>query len=62
VSEYFGGPRRALGVYIRAQASVGRYVDAWAAILVACILGIALYLLIVVAERFAMPWHTSQRD
>jgi NitT/TauT family transport system permease protein len=62
VSEYFGGPRRALGVYILAQASLGKYLDAWAAILVACILGLAFYLLIVVAERMAMPWHASQRD
>ncbi len=62
VSEYFGGPRRALGVYILAQASVGRYIDAWAAILVACVLGIAFYLVIVVAERMAMPWHLSNRE
>lgn len=62
VSEYFGGPRRALGVYIRAQASVGRYVDAWAAILVACILGITFYLVIVLAERLAIPWQVSNRS
>ena len=62
VSEYFGGPRRALGVYILAQASVGRYLDAWAAIVVACILGLALYLAIALAERVAMPWHASLQD
>jgi NitT/TauT family transport system permease protein len=62
VSEYFGGPRRALGVYILAQASVGRYVDSWAAILVACIFGIGFYLTIVLVERLAMPWHTSTRE
>jgi NitT/TauT family transport system permease protein len=62
VSEYFGGPRRALGVYILAQASVGKYIDAWAAILVACFLGIAFYLVIVLAERWAMPWHVSSRS
>lgn len=62
VSEYFGGPRRALGVYILAQASVGRYIDAWAAILVACLLGIGFYLIIVLAERMAMPWHLSNRE
>jgi NitT/TauT family transport system permease protein len=60
VSEYFGGPRRALGVYILAQASVGKYIDAWAAILVACFLGLAFYLVIVLAERFAMPWQESR--
>jgi NitT/TauT family transport system permease protein len=57
VSEYFGGPRRALGVYILAQASVGKYIDAWAAILVACLLGLVFYLVIVLAERLAMPWN-----
>jgi NitT/TauT family transport system permease protein len=62
VSEYFGGPRRALGVYILAQASVGRYIDAWAAILVACLLGLGFYLLVVLAERLAMPWHISNRE
>lgn len=57
VSEYFGGPRRALGVYILAQASVGKYIDAWAGILVACILGLSFYLVIVIAERLLMPWQ-----
>jgi NitT/TauT family transport system permease protein len=61
VSEYFGGPRRALGVYILAEASLGHYTQAWAAILVACLFGIGFYLVIVLAERLAMPWHVSQR-
>jgi NitT/TauT family transport system permease protein len=61
VSEYFGGPLRALGVYILQQASVGRYTQAWAGILVACLFGIAFYLVIIVAERLMMPWHIEQR-
>lgn len=61
VSEYFGGPRRALGVYILAEASVGRYTQAWAGILIACVYGITFYLVIVLAERLAMPWHVSHR-
>ncbi len=57
VSEFFGGPRRALGVYILSEASLGHYGNAWAAILVACAYGIVFYLAIVMAERLAMPWH-----
>jgi len=62
VSEFFGGPLRALGVYIISQASIGHYDEAWAAILVACVLGIAFYSVVVLAERLAMPWHVSQRE
>jgi NitT/TauT family transport system permease protein len=57
VSEFFGGPLRALGVYILSKASIGHYGDAWAGIVVACVLGIGFYLVIVVAERIAMPWR-----
>lgn len=62
VSEFFGGPLQALGVYIISQASIGHYDEAWAAILVACAFGIAFYLVVGLAERLAMPWHVSQRD
>jgi NitT/TauT family transport system permease protein len=62
VGEYFGGPRIALGVFITQEAALFRFSSAWAAIIVACILGIALYLIILVAERLAMPWHVSFRN
>lgn len=61
VSEYFGGPRRALGVYISQQASFLKLTHAWAAIMVGSILGIGFYLLISVAERLVMPWHPAFR-
>lgn len=61
VGEYFGGPRIALGVFITQEAALFRFASAWAAIIVACVLGIALYLLILLAERLAMPWHVSFR-
>src|SRR3990170_1360982 len=61
VSEYFGGPRRALGVYISQQASFLKLTHAWAAILVGSILGLAFYLVISVAERLIMPWHPAFR-
>lgn len=61
VGEYFGGPRIALGVYISQEAALFRFASAWGAIVAACFLGIGLYLLILVLERIAMPWHVSFR-
>ena len=62
VSEFFGGPLNSLGVYILSQASIGHYAESWAAIIITCALGITFYLVIVLAERFAMPWHVSTRE
>jgi ABC-type nitrate/sulfonate/bicarbonate transport system permease component len=33
----------------------------WAAIIVASVVGIAMYLLIVAIERVAIPWHPAVR-
>jgi NitT/TauT family transport system permease protein len=61
VSEYFGGPRIALGVFITQEAALFRFASAWAAIIIACIMGIGLYLVILTLERIVMPWHVSFR-
>jgi NitT/TauT family transport system permease protein len=61
VAEYFGGPRNALGVYISQQAALFHFSEAWAAIVVGTILGVAFYLTVLVAERLIMPWHVSLR-
>lgn len=61
VSEYFGGSREALGVYISQQAALFHFAEAWAAIIIACIMGISFYALILVIERLVMPWHVSLR-
>lgn len=61
VSEYFGGSRRALGVYISQQAGLTRMAEAWAGIVVVIILGAALQLLLLGMERQVMPWHASRR-
>lgn len=61
VAEYFGGPQDVLGQYILTKASLFVYPDAWAGILVASILGLALYGIVVVTERLVMPWHVSFR-
>ncbi len=62
VGEYFGGPRESLGVYILQEAQLFRFQNAWAAIAVAALLGIVLYLVILLAERVVMPWHASSRN
>ncbi|MBX3058228.1 MAG: ABC transporter permease [Anaerolineae bacterium] len=61
VSEYFGGNRSALGVYITQEAAQFRFANAWAAIILACVVGISLYLIVLTVERFAIPWHPSVR-
>ena len=61
VGEYFGGPRIALGVFITQEAALFRFASAWAAIIIACGIGIGLYLIITLAERLCMPWHVSFR-
>jgi NitT/TauT family transport system permease protein len=63
VSEYFGGlgPKDALGAYISQQAALFHFAEAWAAIIAACIMGIAFYGIILLLERLVMPWHVSLR-
>lgn len=62
VAEFFGGFTKALGVYIKSEASLLHLDEAWAAIVVASILGIAFYWVIVLVERLALPWHVSFRN
>jgi NitT/TauT family transport system permease protein len=61
VSEFFGGPATSLGVYIKSTAALFHTRQAWAAILVACALGLSFYLVVVLVERLVMPWHVSAR-
>jgi len=60
VGEFFGGPLYSLGIYVTNQTGSFRYPNAWAAIVIACVLGIALYLVAVLAERVAMPWRRAE--
>ncbi len=60
VGEFFGGPLYSLGIYITLETGHSRYPTAWAAIVLACLLGIALYVAAVVAERIVIPWSTSR--
>jgi NitT/TauT family transport system permease protein len=61
VAEFFGGSVKFLGVYIKTEANILRMTNAWAAIVVACLLGITFYLVISLLERLVMPWHVSHR-
>lgn len=61
VGDYFGGSTEALGVQIPSAVALGQYETAWAAILVACIMGIAFYASIALAERMVLSWHPSTR-
>jgi NitT/TauT family transport system permease protein len=61
VGDFFGGSTEALGVQIQSSVSLSQFETAWAAILVASILGIAFYTVVSVAERFALSWHPSLR-
>jgi NitT/TauT family transport system permease protein len=61
IAEYFGGPQDVLGQYIVNRAQLFQFPDAWAAILVASLIGMTFYALILVAERVFMPWHVSLR-
>jgi NitT/TauT family transport system permease protein len=61
VGDYFGGSTEALGVQIVSAVSIAQYETAWAAILVASILGIAFYSAIALVERVALRWHPSTR-
>ncbi|MEZ4620591.1 MAG: ABC transporter permease [Caldilineaceae bacterium] len=62
VSEYFGGNRSALGVFITQEAAQFRFHNAWAAIIVACAIGIFFYSIVLLLERLSIPWHSSIRN
>lgn len=62
VSEFFGGPRATLGVFITQEAAGFDFARAWAAILMASIIGISFYVVVLFAESRLMPWHASRRN
>jgi NitT/TauT family transport system permease protein len=62
VSEFFGGPVKSLGVYIKSTASLFQTRQAWSAILVACALGLVFYFAIALVERLAMPWRLERGE
>jgi len=61
VGEYFGGSQQQLGIIIKNAAALFQFETAWAAIVVACILGIGFYLAVALVERAAMRRHPSEQ-
>ncbi|MDQ4041923.1 MAG: ABC transporter permease [Actinomycetota bacterium] len=61
VGEYFGGSSEVLGRVVVQSASSLNFALTWAAILLAALTGIAVYLAIVYLERRLIPWHASVR-
>jgi len=62
VGEYFGGSQEALGIQIRNSAALFQFETAWAAIMVASILGIAFYASIATVERMMLKWQGNSRE
>ncbi|HXG25998.1 MAG TPA: ABC transporter permease [Candidatus Binatia bacterium] len=62
VAEYFGGSTEVLGRVIVQSSSRLRFDITWAAIAIAAISGIVMYLVALVVERLVIPWHASQRS
>jgi NitT/TauT family transport system permease protein len=58
VSEFFNA-QRGLGVTLSNNIQVAKMPLAWAAIVAAALLGLALYGLVSLAERRSIPWHAS---
>lgn len=56
VAEYFGGRQDSLGSRIVTYAGFTQYDAAWATVLAGSLIGVALYVLVSVAERLAVPW------
>jgi NitT/TauT family transport system permease protein len=61
VGDYFGGSQDALGIQIRLYTGVFAYPEAWAAIVLASILGILFYGAVAAVERLTMRWLPSAR-
>jgi NitT/TauT family transport system permease protein len=61
VGDYFGGSPNTLGTKIRQSAGNFDFETAWAAIIVASVIGIAFYGAVALTERLTMGWHPSAR-
>lgn len=62
VSEYFAASTSGLGFGIKDNLRKAEMAMGWAYITVASLAGIAMYLIILLAERKAVAWHASERE
>ena len=60
VGDYFGGSQDALGILIRRSAGIFDFELAWAAIVVASILGMLFYATVAAVERVALRSHAMR--
>lgn len=61
IGEYFGAQSAGLGYYISTEAGSLAMDQVWAAVVVACVIGICAYLVVVLLERMFTSWHISYR-
>ena len=62
VGEYFGGTSEVIGRIVLTSMSSGSFSLAWAGIIIGALGAIVSYLVVSVAERVLIPWHTALRD
>ena len=62
VGEYFGGSQQALGIQIKNSAALFDFTTAWAAIMVASILGIAFYAAVAALEGLVLKWDPTRQE
>ncbi|MFT8889507.1 MAG: ABC transporter permease subunit [Ethanoligenens sp.] len=61
ISEYFAASTAGLGFGIKDNLRKAEMAMGWSYIVVASIAGVVLYGIIILVERHAIKWHTSQR-
>jgi NitT/TauT family transport system permease protein len=61
VGEFFGGQRTSLGQFIGDRISKSNFAQTWTAIIMASLIGIIFYYVVLLVERWVMPWHVSFR-
>jgi NitT/TauT family transport system permease protein len=61
VSDYFG-TFGSLGILIKNSVSLFDFETAWAAILVASILGVAMYVAVALVERTVLQWDPTRQE
>src|SRR4029077_8768521 len=61
VSDYFG-TFGSLGITIKNSVSLFDFETAWAAILMASILGVLMYLAVATAERYVLQWDPTRQE
>lgn len=61
IAEYFPGPNRGLGFEILNKANEAAWDQVWAGVTLACVIGIAFYVVVLLLERSLTFWHVSYR-